>query len=82
MGASTQVFVVPAREESGVKPGGNTLASYPTQSVAIVFARTWLELSGGGELVALGGNGGIRDKDTVYPGNDPETAKLSRLCPG
>ena len=72
MAAAQQAFVVPVGDLWVVKVGGVEKSErYALQSTAITFARTWLRMSGGGELVILGEDGKIRDKDTVAPGNDP-----------
>ena len=44
---------------------------YPSQREAIAAARENLQNAGGGELTIQGRDGRFRDKNTIYPGNDP-----------
>lgn len=44
---------------------------HTTQNDAIVFARSYLSNTGGGELIVHGPTGAIQDKFTVPSGNDP-----------
>ena len=43
---------------------------HKTQKDAINSAREMLQNQGGGELTIKGRDGLIRDKDTIFPGND------------
>ncbi|PCE15902.1 hypothetical protein AUC47_10270 [Microbacterium sp. SZ1] len=63
--AAQQVFVVPVAGLWVFKVGDQTSASYLLQSEAIDAARDWLLSNGGGELVVLGEDGRIRQKDTI-----------------
>lgn len=63
--AAQQVFVVPVGRLWVFKVGGQTSASYLLQPEAIDAARSWLLANGGGELVVLGEDGKIRQKDTI-----------------
>lgn len=66
MAASQQAFVVPAGTNWSVKVTGTVVAGpFRLQSEAINAARTWLLGHGGGELVVLGEDGQIRQKDTI-----------------
>lgn len=47
---------------------------YQTQAEGMTWARKRLRELGGGELTIVGRNG-IREKDTVPPGNDPRWIK-------
>jgi hypothetical protein len=48
---------------------------HDTQKDAQDAAREMLGNQGGGELSTKGTDGQIRDKDTVSPGNDPESTE-------
>ena len=51
-----------------------------TQSEAEKLAKQFSANSGGGEVVIHRKDGGlIRDKDTVYPGNDPRSIKDTKF---
>lgn len=50
-------------------------SKHDTQKEAIDAAREMLKKSGGGELTTKGGDGRIRSKDTIAPGNDPHPPK-------
>ena len=66
MAAEQQAFVVPVGTNWSVKVNGTVVQGpYRLQSDAINAARTWLISHGGGELVVLGENGQIRQKDTI-----------------
>ena len=56
-----------------VKREGNSYASavYDTQAEAITKARELTANSGGGEMIIKGLDNEIRQKNTIYPGNDP-----------
>ncbi|HVF06388.1 MAG TPA: DUF2188 domain-containing protein [Frankiaceae bacterium] len=55
-----------------VKPAASRASSHHvTQAEAIERGRGIVENAGGGELFIHGRHGKIRDKDTIYPGNDP-----------
>lgn len=73
--AARSAHVVPAGTQWQVKSDGRVLDTSSTQRLAIVYARTWLAHSGGGELVIHGEDGAIRQKDTIYPGNDPRNTR-------
>jgi hypothetical protein len=47
---------------------------FERQSDAIDRAREIISNLGGGELVVLGEDGRIRQKDTIAPGNDPSSS--------
>lgn len=69
-----QAFVVPSDETWLVKVDGVTVAGpHRTQMLAIQDARSWLLNNGGGELVVLGEDGRIRQKDTIGR-PDPRTS--------
>ena len=53
-----------------VNPSGGT-TSHRKQETAMKQARAELRRTGGGELIVQGRDGQIRQKDTVWPGNDP-----------
>lgn len=64
--AAQQAFVVPEGTNWSVKVNGRVVEGpYRLQSQAIDAARAWLLRHGGGELVVLGEDGKIRQKDTV-----------------
>jgi hypothetical protein len=64
--AAQQAFVVALGDMWTVKVSGRQVTSaYRTQGEAISAARTWLNANGGGELVVLGEDGKIRQKDTI-----------------
>ncbi len=66
MPTAQQAFVIPDGSYWSVKVGGVRIAGpYRLQSEAISAARTWLLSHGGGELVVLGEDGKIRQKDTI-----------------
>ena len=46
-------------------------AKVGTQREAEALAKQFCSNAGGGEVVIHGRDGKIRDKDTVFPGNDP-----------
>lgn len=74
--AAQQAFVIPVGTFWVVKVNGTTIGdTHRTQALAVSAARTWLQQHSGGELVILGQDGKIRDKDTVYPGNDPRNTR-------
>jgi Uncharacterized protein conserved in bacteria (DUF2188) len=50
-------------------------STHATQAQAIEAARRMLQNSGGGELTVQGRDGGIRSKNTIAPGNDPNPPK-------
>lgn len=50
-----------------------------TQREAEKLAKHFSSNSGGGEVVIHGLDGKIRDKDTVYPGNDPFPPKDAKF---
>lgn len=54
---------------------GRASSLHNTQAEAIAAARQMLASQGGGEMSIQGVNGQIRAKDTVAPGNDPESSK-------
>ncbi|MDA8022204.1 MAG: DUF2188 domain-containing protein [Gammaproteobacteria bacterium] len=51
--------------------GGGESTFHDTQEAAILKAKRMLRSSGGGELTIMGRDGKIRDKVTIWPGNDP-----------
>lgn len=54
------------------KPGASRASAHSdTQSEAADAARRIVGNAGGGEVRIHGRDGGIRDSDTVAPGNDP-----------
>ncbi len=58
------------------KPGASRASSHhSTQAEAQDAGRRYLRNEGGGELITQGGDGQIRDKDTVPPGHDPYPPK-------
>ena len=67
--------VAPSRSGNGwdVRAPGASRASshHETQSAAAHAARRIVVNQGGGEVVAHGRDGRIRDSDTIAPGNDP-----------
>lgn len=67
--------VVPSGASWQVKGNGVVVNTSSTQAIAISFARSWLKNNGGGELVIHATDGSIREKDTVYPGNDPRNVR-------
>lgn len=74
--AAQQAFVTPVSVLWAVKVRGQTIGNFHrTQADAIATARTWLATNGGGELVVLDQQGQIRQKDTIYPGNDPRNIR-------
>lgn len=48
---------------------------HTTQAAAIAAGKTMLGNQGGGEITVQGRNNQFRMKDTVPPGNDPESSK-------
>jgi hypothetical protein len=49
---------------------------YPTQKDAYAAGKGHIENQGGGEIaIKRKDNGQIRDKNTIYPGNDPYPPK-------
>lgn len=67
--------VVPHGTDWHVKVDDRVLYTNALQRLAIVYARTYLASSGGGELVIHGEDGRIRQKDTIAPGNDPRNIR-------
>ena len=66
MATAQSAFVVPDDGDWSVKVHGERVAGpFRTQREAIDAARTWLLGNGGGELVVLGEDGKIRQKDTI-----------------
>ena len=64
--AAQQAFVTSSDAGWNVKVGGNVVSGpHGTQKDAADEARTWLLANGGGELVIMGEDGGIRQKDTI-----------------
>lgn len=64
--AAQSAFVVPAEDDWAVKVDGSVVSGpHARQADAIDAAREWLLGNGGGELVVLGENGKIRQKDTI-----------------
>lgn len=64
--AAQQAFVVPIGDAWVVKVNGTAVTSETArQATAIDQARQWLLAHGGGELVVLGEDGRIRQKDTI-----------------
>lgn len=63
--AAQQAFVVEADGGWGVRVSGELVSTHRTQGEAIDAARVWLLANGGGELVVLGEDGRIRQKDTI-----------------
>ena len=64
--AAQSAFVVPVGTNWAVKVNSVQVAGpYRLQSEAINSARAWLLANGGGELVVLGEDGKIRQKDTI-----------------
>jgi hypothetical protein len=64
--ASQQAFVVEADGGWAVKVAGSIVSGpHRTQSEAQDAAGDWLLANGGGELVTLGEDGKIREKDTI-----------------
>ncbi len=58
------------------KPGADRASAVAnTQKEAAARAREILANDGGGELQIRGGNGQIRQQDTIKPGNDPRSSK-------
>jgi len=51
------------------------LSVHRTQKEAENSSRDMLKNQGGGELTTKGRDGKIRSKDTIKPGNDPNTHK-------
>lgn len=74
MAAKNNRHVVP-NDQGGwdVKAPDATRASAhtTTQADAINRARQIVHNAGGGEVIIHGRDGGIRDSDTITPGNDP-----------
>lgn len=67
--------VVPHGPSWQVKGDGVVVNTSSTQSMAISYARSWLQSHGGGELYIHGEDGAVRAKDTIYPGNDPRNVR-------
>lgn len=67
--------VVPNSTRWDAKGDGSLISSEQTQAQAIDVARKWLQRNGGGELSIHGLDGKVRQKDTVYPGNDPRNIR-------
>lgn len=64
--AAQQTFVVQVGTNWAVKVNQTVVAGpHRTQLESITAARTWLLANGGGELVVLGEDGKIRQKDTI-----------------
>jgi hypothetical protein len=64
--AAQQAFVVSTDGGWAVKVAGSVVSGpHRTQTEAHDAARTWLLANGGGELVVLGEDGKIRQKDTI-----------------
>ena len=58
------------------KPGASRASAITkTQTEGIARAREILAHEGGRELQVRGGNGQIRQQDTIKPGNDPRSRK-------
>ena len=64
--AAQSAFVVRAGTDWAVKVDGSQVSGpHGQQSEAIDAARDWLVGNGGGELVVMGEDGKIRQKDTI-----------------
>lgn len=63
-----------ANKKDGASRAGSL---HDTQRDAAAAAREMLINAGGGELKVKGGDGRIRSKDTIAPGNDPNPPKDS-----
>lgn len=74
--AAQQAFVVASGGFWTVKVSGRMVTdTFWTQVQAIDAGRKWLQANGGGELVVHDEQGRIRQKDTIYPGNDPRNIR-------
>lgn len=48
---------------------------YGTQSEAYDYARRTAQMMGGGEVSIHGKDGRVREKNTIYPANDPRSIR-------
>lgn len=70
-GRDRMVYQTPDGWANKRNDAGKASSVHPTQQQAIDAAKQMLQNQGGGELSVQAGDGQIRSKDTIAPGNDP-----------